>query len=228
MSGMRGMRGARGERCTSGLFARGACLTLLAVVLGLTVACAPGETAADAGHAGYADAGGNTRATCGPACAAAADCVPDGADASNDVDNWACTDRACVYTGCHAGECASGAVCTARASDRVPTCKVRCTLDGACPDTFTAGGPLTCVAGVCESHGCENDAQCAAGLGMPDAVCADVPRVPGEPARRACAAGCGTDADCPADAPACTAGVCRAQTCTDDAECAAGQACATR
>ena len=104
---------------------------------------------------------------CVQSCSDVSDCVPVGADAIHDADNYQCTSGNCVYTGCNSeAECdeaypALSYVC--HATGCLPACSTAadCAFDS--PDADEDN--YTCDNGACVYLGCLSDAECSSTYG---------------------------------------------------------------
>jgi hypothetical protein len=119
--------------------------------------------------------------TCWMTCDVAADCVYVTGNALFDVDNYACTDGMCNWTGCNSNaECASGSptspVCAMGPHWTAPSCVGACDVPADCAldaPAFDADN-YACDDGACIYEGCNTTAECLAS--NPDTVCAPYPR----------------------------------------------------
>ena len=169
--------------------------------------------------------------TCQASCSAAAECVPEGADATHDADNWSCGEGYCVHEGCLGdGECqevypdAPGIGCNGAGAP--PYCAASCetAADCATEDSILFGEDnFACDDGLCTWLGCNSDTECADASAEGEMVCALYMAVP------VCTTPCTAPADCVdpalsadlfgADHFACEDGACRHLGCLSDAEC---------
>ncbi|HEX6767349.1 MAG TPA: hypothetical protein VF103_17745 [Polyangiaceae bacterium] len=187
-----------------------------------------GSGAGGTGGAGTGGGGAGGQAAalppmCQQACSTAADCATD--VAWNDLDNHACVNGACVYTGCNnLDECTSLAptyVCQAYPGNPIKGCIPGCSVSADCSLGIPAydADNYTCDNGGCIYRGCNNDMEC-------DALIA------GRVCRRdasgygSCWEPCLSASDCILNGAAydednftCTGGLCTYVGCHSDAEC---------
>ena len=104
---------------------------------------------------------------CVKSCSDVSDCVPVGADAIHDADNYRCSDGSCVYSGCNSDtECneaypAMSYVC--HSTGCLPACETAadCAFDS--PDADEDN--YTCDNGACVYLGCLADDECSSAHG---------------------------------------------------------------
>jgi hypothetical protein len=170
---------------------------------------------------------------CQTGCAVPADCAAGPPGGTADVDNYACVDEVCAWTGCNStAECVAtlgdpDSACEIAFGTLVPTCWQTCDLAADCA---SPGGNVVfdadnyeCTGGLCQWTGCNSNAECAAGI--PSApICAVPPHGQVIPT---CLQACDTPADCAspsapfdADNYACDGGACIYEGCNSTAECA--------
>lgn len=127
------------------------------------------ECVATFGDPNYAcaTAFGTTIPTCWMTCDVAADCVVFPDDAVLDVDNYACTDGMCHWTGCNSNaECAASSaatpICKLRPYTIAPTCVEACDVPADCaiPLATNDADNFTCDDGGCQYEGCNSTAEC--------------------------------------------------------------------
>jgi hypothetical protein len=143
----------------------------------------PSECSAEA-HGGnfLCKAASGAAPTCVPACQRPADCVPPGnTSALDDVNHFACTAGACVWTGCAStAECAaathtSKVSCERPAGATAPTCVPTCATANDC--VMQSGGALgdashyACQAHRCQWLGCKSTTECTKALASSRYVC---------------------------------------------------------
>src|SRR6185503_5611329 len=106
-------------------------------------------------------------------CTAPADCAFGPAGGTSDVDNYACVDNVCGWTGCNsAAECAvtfnnPDYTCEIAFGTIYPTCWETCDTVADC--TFSANAVYdadnyACDDGKCRWTGCNSNAECSAGF----------------------------------------------------------------
>jgi hypothetical protein len=167
-------------------------------------------------------------ALCLRSCQTAADCSQD--SPTHDTDNYACTDGACEYLGCHSdAECnasMNGTTYTCKTDPALPTpyCAETCRTNTDCGSSSSPvydADHFACTDGECDYLGCKSDAECTS-VG-PDYFCATDPMYPVP----YCLKHCQTGADCSeglpaldADNYACTGNsTCQYVGCKTDQEC---------
>jgi hypothetical protein len=182
-----------------------------------------------AGSGGGADGGDGGKAAtvppfCKEACSVPADCSNSGVP-WNGVDNYACENGACVYTGCNnEAEClalAADYVCRAYPGNPYAGCVKACSVPEDCSMGVSGydADNYSCDNGGCMYRGCNTDEECDETF-------------PGRVCRRdstgygSCWETCSTAADCVLTGAAqdednftCSGGLCTYIGCHNDAEC---------
>jgi hypothetical protein len=128
---------------------------------------------------------------CYEGCNSPSDCGIAGQPAY-DSDNYSCSDNACVYTGCHEGECGAGTVCRTF-DESLALCAVSCSTSADCG--IPTPGPYdmdnySCDGGGCHYTGCHSDAECE--QSDPRLGCRSLPGWPHD----YCQYTCNTPSDC--------------------------------
>ena len=155
----------------------------------------------------------NTAKYCIFGCNTASDCVPAGANAITDADNYKCEDGKCVYLGCLSdAECdeiygavtaANGKVyrCNKNGAYGYPECTPVCSNAADC-NLYGDGSTqyaydldnYKCESGFCVFTGCNSDAECEATMPSSDYKCQ--PQEYSGKTLKICTLSCKSAADC--------------------------------
>lgn len=179
---------------------------------------------------------------CQYACETPSDCVPAGANAITDEDNYRCENRKCVYLGCLSDdECdevysavteATGRVyrCNKNGAYGSPECTPACSNDEDC-NLYGEGSTQyaydldnnKCENGMCVFTGCLSDAECETTMNSSDYKC--IEQDFSGKTLKSCTIPCKTAADCansvyPEDFYECRNSQCIAKSCESDEWCA--------
>ncbi|MBR6421139.1 hypothetical protein IKS86_00290 [bacterium] len=182
-----------------------------------------------------------TEKFCQYVCTTASDCVPAGANAITDADNYKCEDGKCVYLGCLSDdECdeiygsvtaANGKVyrCNKNGAYGYPECTLTCSTAADC-DLYGQGTSqyaydldnYKCEGGLCVFTGCNSDAECEATMSSSDYKC--MPQEYTGKTLKICNLPCKSAADCansvyPEEFYECRNSLCVAKSCESDEWC---------
>ena len=155
----------------------------------------------------------NTAKYCIFGCNTASDCVPAGANAITDADNYDCKNGTCEYKGCLSdAECdeiygavtaATGKVyrCNKNGAYGYPECTPTCSTAADC-DLYGQGSTgyaydldnYKCESGLCVYTGCNSDAECEATMSSSDYKC--LPQEYVGKTLKICSLTCKSAADC--------------------------------
>ena len=184
----------------------------------------------------------NTAKYCIFGCNTASDCVPAGANAITDADNYDCKNGTCEYKGCLSdAECdeiysavtaATGRVyrCNKNGAYGYPECTPKCSTAADC-DLYGQGTSTEyaydfdnykCESGFCVFTGCNSDAECEATIPSSDYKCQ--PQEYSGKTLKICTLSCKSAADCansayPADFYECRNSQCVTKNCESDEWC---------